>query len=595
MSKPVISIERISKAFQIYNRPTDMVLEALTGRQRHDLFWALKDVSLEVNEHDRLGIIGPNGSGKSTLLKIITGNLQPSSGRVSVEGKISAMLSLATSLNPEETGISNIKFNLMLNGCPKDRVNFLTEEIIDFTELGTFIYQPVKTYSAGMNAKLAFGIATAIEPEILIIDEVLSVGDAYFVGKAMKRMVELCNRGKALVFVSHSISAVQTLCNKVAWMENGGLRMVGRTDQVLKCYEEDARRAEDELVRAGNIAKRRDQVLANLLSERDLTNALWQLRLIPSPEHRNSAKTYYVRKILASVNGTEFIEVPLGHEAVSIGGLPLRLDLMDSSWGRLYEKDGNTCRVLSPRTGKTSGGRIAFDHPQGNQAKYDIRMKIEYTSDMEDGGLVMETVNLDAVAWNTLPQTLKKRSDGWLELESATIFHAISEERLAESAKRLEDIVCPPIDITSIEVFSEGKPIQSIRERAPFEIHVNVRARRQVRRVDVGINIYRADGVYVFWQSSGLSNAELHDFVGEAKLIFDFSNNYFAMGEYHVGGYCANGWDPINNFPHSEMFVQKVNEARFKVEGEYDIVAFGIVNARVPVEIVYGEPPEIIV
>src|SRR5262249_30093789 len=149
--------------------PSDIVRELLTRRNRHNLFWALRNVSFVVQEKQRLGIIGPNGSGKSTLLKIIAGTLPPTSGTVNVGGRVSAMLTLATAINPEETGLNNIRFNLMVNGCPQADVGRLTEEIADFVELGPFIYAPVRTYSAGMSARLAFTIATAIEPEILLI------------------------------------------------------------------------------------------------------------------------------------------------------------------------------------------------------------------------------------------------------------------------------------------------------------------------------------------------------------------------------------------------------------------------------------------
>lgn len=590
MSQPVISVENLSKAFQIYKRPTDIALEMLTGKPRHDLFWALRDVSLTVNEHDRVGIIGSNGSGKSTLLKAITGNLPATSGKITVRGNISAMLSLATSLNPEETGLSNIRFNLMLNGCPKNRVAQLTDEIIEFTELGPFIYQPVKTYSAGMNAKLAFGIATAIEPEILIIDEVLSVGDAYFVGKAMKRMVDLCNRGKALVFVSHSTSAVQMLCNKVVWMENGAIRMAGRVDQVIKAYEEDARRAEDEAVRTVNAAKSKERISGNLLASQDISNSLWLLRLISPPGSKSSGETYFVREIQISVNGGEYQVLPMEHDAASIGGVTVRMDLLDSGWGRLYQKDGYTCRMLTSRTGKARGGRIIFDHPTDASGIYDVKMKVEFSSASNQNSLTLEQADVDSAAWKNLEDnSIVSLADNWFQLDASATFHVIDENQLLIARKKLADIVSPPLDIVGIEVFSAGAPVGTLMERQSFEIRVHVFARRQVARADVGINIYRADGVYSFWQSSGQGGVELTNFSGNATISFQFDNNYFAAGDYKIGAYCGNGWDPVDNFPHSEMFVQKINEASFRVVSEYGLVAFGLVNARVPVAITYND------
>src|SRR5262249_43106733 len=137
----------------------------------HDVFWALRNVSLEIKEGQRVGIIGPNGAGKSTFLKLITGNLAPTSGTIEVNGRVSAMLSLTSFLNPDQTGLENIRFNLILSGTPQREIPALTEEIIDFTELGSFIHAPVRTYSSGMNARLAFAISTAMTPDILVVDE----------------------------------------------------------------------------------------------------------------------------------------------------------------------------------------------------------------------------------------------------------------------------------------------------------------------------------------------------------------------------------------------------------------------------------------
>ena len=398
MSVPVISVESLSKAFQIYQKPADMMLELITRKRRHDLFWALKDISFVVNEHDRIGIIGANGSGKSTLLKIISGNLQPTSGTVVVRGNISAMLSLATSLNPEETGLSNIRFNLMLNGCPKSQIAQVTEEVIEFTELGSFIYQPVKTYSSGMNAKLAFGIATAIEPEILIVDEVLSVGDGYFVSKAMKRMVSLCERGKALLFVSHAINAVQLLCNKVIWMENGAIRMVGPSEHVLKLYEEDYRRREDELSRAGN-KTRADEMEGSGRMEDLLSVDLVKLRLVADGGGAFH-DTHYIRRLVCRelVSGAVISNLELV-DALDRNDQHLGLDLYNSEWGRGFERQGSSCRTLAPRTGKSRGGHFAIQMPPEYGDGTEVQIEVESQGLSGGERLVCEYLNYETGNW----------------------------------------------------------------------------------------------------------------------------------------------------------------------------------------------------
>src|SRR5262245_42288273 len=181
------------------------------------------------------------------------------------------MLTLATVLYSEDMVLNHIRFNLIVNRCTQADVGRLTEEIADFVELGPFIYAPVRTYSAGMSARLAFTIATAIEPEILLIDEILGAGDAYFIGKANKRMLELANKGKALIFVSHNIAAVQILCDTVMWLDKGEIREIGPAEQVVKSFEEDYKRQEDETVRTGNIARKKEMAarvsLEDMVSE----------------------------------------------------------------------------------------------------------------------------------------------------------------------------------------------------------------------------------------------------------------------------------------------------------------------------------------
>ena len=246
----VISVENVSASYKLYGKPSDVLRETLFGSQRHDTFWALRDISLKIKEGERVGIVGPNGAGKSTLLKVIAGNLTPTTGKVSVVGKISSLLSMVPAWNEEANGIDNIRFNLLLQGVEENKIPSLTEEIIDFTELGPFIFHPVRTYSTGMSARLSFGIATATSPELLIVDEVLGTGDGYFAWKAYQRMKEFCARGRALLFVSHSISAVQQMCDRAIWMQNGTVRLDGELGYVLRQYELDFKKAEDEVQRA---------------------------------------------------------------------------------------------------------------------------------------------------------------------------------------------------------------------------------------------------------------------------------------------------------------------------------------------------------
>lgn len=197
---------------------------------------ALKDVNLELNDGDRLGIIGHNGAGKSSMLKLIAGIYPPSNGEVIIDGRIACLFELSTGFEMEATGWENILLRgLMLGETPKSMEKKINE-IAEFSELGDYLNIPVKYYSSGMFVRLAFSISTAIEPDILLLDEVVAAGDAGFLEKAEKRMVDLANKVKILVFVTHNISSLKTFCNKCLWLDNGKIKMIGDTVNVSNLY-----------------------------------------------------------------------------------------------------------------------------------------------------------------------------------------------------------------------------------------------------------------------------------------------------------------------------------------------------------------------
>ena len=235
-----LRVENISKQYRIYAKPGDRLKESLTrGRlKRHREFWALKDISFEIEKGTTTGIIGPNGSGKSTLLQIITGTLEPTHGSVWYDGRIAALLELGAGFNPEFTGIENVFMNASLMGFSRAQTEVLLAEIERFAEIGDFIYQPVKTYSSGMYVRLAFSIAISAAPDILIIDEALSVGDAVFQHRCLRRMQELQERGTTIIFVSHDLAAVRALCSRAILLNGGRLVKDGKSVDVLNRYQQ---------------------------------------------------------------------------------------------------------------------------------------------------------------------------------------------------------------------------------------------------------------------------------------------------------------------------------------------------------------------
>lgn len=232
-SEIAIKVENLSKCYQIYNRPSDRLkqfflplLDHLIGfpsKQYYSEFWALKDVSFEVKKGETVGIIGRNGSGKSTLLQMICGTLNPTFGSITTRGRIAALLELGSGFNPEFTGRENVYMNASVLGLSKEEVDIRFDDIAAFADIGEFIEQPVKTYSSGMYTRLAFSIAINVDPEVFIVDEALAVGDARFVAKCMRRIKDIQERGASILFVSHDIGSVRTLCERAIWLNKGCL------------------------------------------------------------------------------------------------------------------------------------------------------------------------------------------------------------------------------------------------------------------------------------------------------------------------------------------------------------------------------------
>lgn len=572
----VIRVNDVSKSYELYARPADMIRELVLGGIRHDVFWALRNVSFEVQPKQRVGIVGANGAGKSTLLKIIAGNLAPTSGSVEVDGKISALLSLVPAWNLNQTGIENIRFNLLLRGSSRAQIAMLTEEIVDFAELGPFISQPVRTYSSGMSARLSFAIATAISPEILIVDEVLGAGDGYFAAKAANRMRELCDRGKALLFVSHSTSAVQQMCDRVIWMQNGGIRMDGPAEYVLHQYELDYRRAEDETTRAQH---RRDAaVLRSDASIDELTDhRRLRFRIVPANGARFTT-THFVHRVQVRVHDAEPLIVPLEAAPATAAAA---LDLDSSEWGRLHERGGRLGRVLTRLHGRRPGGQFTID-TDPHRVDHEFEIELDAEADDPREQLQVQVLDPSTAEWTALNQQ-PSAGDGLSRFKGKISFP--SADRLPGLRERLRLEALPDVTIESAAVIRNSQPVPSVKEREDFDIEVRLQFNRRVPVADVGIKLTRADGVYVFWQSSGLDGKNLIDPFGAVAVRFQFPNHPFGAGDYSVSVTVGNGWNFPDNYPYTEVYARNLEACRFRVTPELAALDFGVVNQRAAIEI----------
>ncbi|MCI1477138.1 MAG: ABC transporter ATP-binding protein [Clostridium beijerinckii] len=231
MNKNIITMNYVSMCFNMPNeRITSLkeyVVKFIKNKLSYNKFWALKDIKLEIDQGDVVGIIGFNGAGKSTMLKVVSGILKPTKGTVEIKGSIAPLIELGAGFDPELSGRENIYLNGAILGLSRKLMNEKIEEIIDFAELRDFIDSPVKNYSSGMYARLGFSIATCIRPDILIVDEILSVGDYRFQEKSKQRIKDMMAEGTTIIMVSHTISQVEELCNKIVWLDRGRIKKIG--------------------------------------------------------------------------------------------------------------------------------------------------------------------------------------------------------------------------------------------------------------------------------------------------------------------------------------------------------------------------------
>ena len=237
--KYAVEVKNVTKIYRLYDKPIDRLKESLSvsHKEYHKDFYALSDLSFTVEKGQTVGIIGTNGSGKSTILKIITGVLTPTTGEVTVRGKISALLELGAGFNQDYTGIENIYMNGTMMGYTKKEMDAKLPEILDFAEIGDFVYQPVKTYSSGMFVRLAFALAINVEPEILIVDEALSVGDVFFQSKCYRRMEEIRQKGTTILMVTHDMGSIIKYCDKVVLLNKGNFVAEGAPGHMVDLYK----------------------------------------------------------------------------------------------------------------------------------------------------------------------------------------------------------------------------------------------------------------------------------------------------------------------------------------------------------------------
>lgn len=335
-----IKLENLGKMYKLYNRPNDKILEAFGlsrwffwRRNFYQEYWALRDLNLEVEKGERLGIVGKNGAGKSTLLKLIAGNITSTEGNIKVYGRIQALMELGTGFHPEFTGRENIRASLSYHGINTKKIKKIEEEIVDFTELEEFINQPIKVYSSGMYARLAFAVATVLEPEILIIDEILGAGDASFNTKCALRMKKLTEEnGATVLFVSHSMESVLEMCNRAILIHKGTVLHDSDPLTISKIYNNMIREEDELVLRAKESRLRKRDCQALKVISPDFQPLLF--RLNTDHEHPRAKHLIYGLSIYNSDSLIGEIKVgsPMDNDINSPNRIIDGIGMMD--WGR---------------------------------------------------------------------------------------------------------------------------------------------------------------------------------------------------------------------------------------------------------------------
>lgn len=236
-----IKVENMNKDFIIYGDKANTLKERVIrlGKSKKEVREVLKNINLTINKGESVALIGVNGSGKSTLLKLMTKIIYPTSGKIFINGKLTSLLELGAGFHQDFSGRENIYFNASIFGLSKEEIDKRVNDIIEFSELGEYIDNPIRTYSSGMYMRLAFSVAINVDADILLIDEILAVGDQHFQDKCLNKMLELKKQGKTMVFVSHSVSSVKFLCDRAVWLNNGKIQMDGKTSEVLEKYSKE--------------------------------------------------------------------------------------------------------------------------------------------------------------------------------------------------------------------------------------------------------------------------------------------------------------------------------------------------------------------
>lgn len=529
LSSIAIQTANLGKMYKMYSSRRERILDTLGlnclffwRRKQYQEFWALRGINLTIRKGERVGIIGHNGAGKSTLLKTLIGAHLPSEGFMKINGRIQALMQLGTGFHPDFTGRENIRASLGYNNLNEKEIAVREAEIIDFTELDHFIDQPVKNYSAGMYARLAFATATAIRPEILIIDEVLGAGDAYFAGKCVERMKHLSmESGATVLFVSHDLASVQNMCERCLWIDKGLLRADGSTLDVIKAYSAQVREREEMRLKIRNEKK--------LLTKKSLDvdySVCWQFRL---RTEETCPVCFPVKRLAFYYRGNIFAEVSPGMPMdISTGqSAYLYVNEVSNGWSNT-ERNGNSDWQ---RSADLTGGKVAMGCfvAQSDWLAENITVEIEY-QDATPGKVLFEYLVPDGSF--TLSNTLVLSGSGDMVKRSFALSEGPREAVL--SKEPVTDVYgSGECIIKNVRFICNGQEVYTIPRESALDIVFEYEAARRLHNPIFLFVIYLPSG-----QAAMQIGMDLKKVNGTGNLepghgIFCFKIDHLRIGAGH--------------------------------------------------------------
>ncbi|WP_313047795.1 ABC transporter ATP-binding protein [Pseudomonas soli] len=535
MSDIAISLTSVNKTFRRFQHPGWRALDALglpVSRKRYDNFQALADINLDIAKGEKVALIGRNGAGKSTLLRLISGQMRADSGTIRVNGQVQALMTLGTGFHPDFTGLENIRSALAFQGVTPAKMDECIDEIADFTELDTFLQRPVKEYSAGMYARLAFAVATTMTPEVLIIDEILGAGDAYFLGKCIQRMKNLTSQGATILFVSHDISSVQMLCDRGIWLEAGRVRQDGPLLAVSKSYLASVRDEEERRIRAKSMSLTRGQVLAM----QEHANQTSLLRFI-GRDGTPPSQPLLVRSVeYGDQNGALGRIDLLGSQSE---GSALIIDPQFMNWKNLQRDAHEACWAFGDFGGRYLHAPLQITWPAAIPKGAWVQMEVkasashavlleQYDPQSTSYDLLAELDSHNDADWQTVRRDLQQAS-ALGSSESTGLLCDLqelgSEDRYGSGEVRITGFGFFDVECERRHTLISGEPAFAV---------IGYEATQPVMDPVPVIAIYRPDGTCVMQSIASMNGKYFSRLEGKGGIRVDFSPLLLGPGDYLV-------------------------------------------------------------